>query len=112
MKIHSQPMDLRDYFATAAMQGMVATISNQFELDRMREWAKQNGQTLSQFIASDSYKQADAMIYEREKGTNESVDAMKQKLIEAIQRKHCGLHPNMYMAVEHLIFQLETGLPF
>lgn len=69
MKIHSQPMDLRDYFATAAMQGMVATISNQFELDRMREWAKQNGQTLSQFIASDSYKQADAMIYEREKGT-------------------------------------------
>ncbi|EHU1845168.1 hypothetical protein EKS29_14280 [Acinetobacter baumannii] len=112
MKTHSQPMDLRDYFATAAMQGMVATISNQFELDRLREWAKQNGQTLSQFIASDSYKQADAMIYEREKGTVESIDATKQKLIEAIGRKHSSLHPNMYMTVDHLIFQLETGLPF
>lgn len=52
------------------------------------------------------------MIAECERGTVESVDAMKQKLIEAIQRKHCGLHPNMYMAVEHLIFQLETGMPF
>ncbi|HGW3827322.1 TPA: hypothetical protein ACNICD_003111 [Acinetobacter baumannii] len=112
MKIHSQPMDLRDYFATAAMQGMLATISNQSELDRLRGWAKQNGQTLGQFIASDSYKQADAMIAEREKDTVESVDATKQKLIEAIERKHSNLHPNMHMTVDHLIFQLETGMPF
>ncbi|CAI3129167.1 hypothetical protein B9Y25_06860 [Acinetobacter baumannii] len=95
MKIHSQPMDLRDYFATAAMQGFIST-----------------GLKDRAHIAEVAYQQADAMIEEREKGTNESVDAMKQKLIEAIQRKHCGLHPNMYMTVEHLIFQLETGQPF
>ncbi|MBF9261603.1 hypothetical protein I0P11_10730 [Acinetobacter baumannii] len=112
MKIHSQPIDLRDYFATAAMQGMVSSMKDQEQVDRLRSWAKTKGQTISQFIATDSYKQADAMIAERERGTVESVDAMKQKLIEAIQRKHCGLHPNMYMAVEHLIFQLETGMPF
>ncbi|MFW1760451.1 hypothetical protein [Acinetobacter calcoaceticus] len=95
MKIHSEPMDLRDYFATAAMQGFISA-----------EWKDRT------IIAEAAYNQADAMIAEREKGTVESVDAMKQKLIEAIQRKHCGLHPNMYMAVDHLIFQLETGLPF
>lgn len=58
---------LRDQFAIAAMQGMVSTISSQVELDRLRAWANQNGQTLSQFIASDAYKQADAMLAEREK---------------------------------------------
>ncbi|AUT34487.1 MULTISPECIES: hypothetical protein [Acinetobacter calcoaceticus/baumannii complex] len=84
MKIHSQPMDLRDYLATAAMQGL---------------------------ISSNDHKDR-AIIAEREKGTVESVDATKQKLIEAIERKHSNLHPNMYMAVDHLIFQLETGLPF
>lgn len=96
MKIHSEPMDLRDYFATAAMQGLISA----------------DGCEDRKIIAELAYNQADSMIAEREKGTNESVDAMKQKLIEAIQRKHCGLHPNMYMAVDHLIFQLETGLPF
>ncbi|MDC5100961.1 hypothetical protein NRA35_14135 [Acinetobacter baumannii] len=62
-----ETLTLRDKFAIAAMQGMVATISSQYELDRMRDWAKKNGQTLSQFIASDSYKQADAMLAERSK---------------------------------------------
>lgn len=62
-----ETLTLRDQFAIAAMQGMVATISSQYELDRMRGWAKKNGQTLSQFIASDSYKQADAMLAERSK---------------------------------------------
>ncbi|HEM7530089.1 TPA: hypothetical protein ACF00A_002888 [Acinetobacter nosocomialis] len=95
MKIHSQPMDLRDYFATAAMQGFIS-----------------GGWKDRTVIAETAYNQADAMIAEREKGTTESVDAMKQKLIEAIERKHSNLHPNMYMAVDHLIFQLETGLPF
>lgn len=65
-----ETLTLRDQFAIAAMQGMVATISSQYELDRMRGWVKKNGQTLSQFIASDSYKQADAMLAERSKQAN------------------------------------------
>ncbi|MGX4756840.1 hypothetical protein [Acinetobacter baumannii] len=96
MKIYSQPMDLRDYFAAAAMQGFISSNDHK---DRA-------------IIAEFAYKQADVMIAEREKGTVESVDAVKQKLIEAIERKHSNLHPNIYMAVDHLIFQLETGLPF
>lgn len=56
---------LRDKFAMAAMQGMVLTIDSQQELDRLRSWANQNGMTLSEFIAADSYKQADAMMKER-----------------------------------------------
>lgn len=112
MKIHSTPIDLRDLFANSAMQGMIASISNQYELDRLRSWANQNGQTLSQFIANDAYKQADAMIEEREKGSVETVDSTKQKLIDAINRKHDGLNPTMKESVDHLIFQLETGLPF
>ncbi|HEN9534256.1 TPA: hypothetical protein U9I93_003950 [Acinetobacter baumannii] len=69
-----ETLTLRDQFAIAAMQGMVATISSQYELDRMRGWAKKKGQTLSQFIASDSYKQADAMLAERSK----QVDSAKE----------------------------------
>ncbi|MDO7240297.1 hypothetical protein Q5M79_06270 [Acinetobacter baumannii] len=112
MKIHSQPMDLRDHFATAAMQGMVATISSQFELDRMRGWAKKNGQTLSQFIASDSYKQADAMIAEREKGTVESIDSIKHGLVIAIGHKYPDLEASIHEAADQLIYKLETGLPY
>lgn len=40
MKIHSQPIDLRDYFATAAMQGMVSSMKDQEQVDRLRSWAK------------------------------------------------------------------------
>lgn len=112
MKIHSQPMDLRDYFATAAMQGMVSSMKDQEQVDRLRSWARTKGQTISQFIATDSYKQADAMIAERESGSCESVDSTKQKLVEAINRKHSGLTVSVNESVEQLIFHLETGLPF
>lgn len=58
-------VNLRDHFAGLAMQGMLASIKDQTELDRLRDWARKNNQTLAEFIASDSYKQADAMIAAR-----------------------------------------------
>lgn len=61
-----QGMSLRDYFAAKAMQGMVASIDSQENLDRLRSWSKSQGMSLSEFIARDSYKQADAMIAVRE----------------------------------------------
>ncbi|WGH24498.1 hypothetical protein EAb13_CDS0080 [Acinetobacter phage EAb13] len=56
---------IRDHFAGLAMQGMLASIEDQTQLDRLRDWARKNNQTLAEFIASDSYKQADAMIAAR-----------------------------------------------
>lgn len=58
-------LSMRDEFAKAAMQGMVSSLKDQQQLDRMRQYANQNGMTLSQFIAKDAYKQADAMMRER-----------------------------------------------
>lgn len=95
MKTHSTPIDLRDLFANAAMQGFVS-----------------DGWKDRTIIAEAAYNQADAMIVEREKGSIETVDSTKQKLIDAINRKHDGLNPTINASVDHLIFQLETGKPF
>ncbi len=100
MKIHSQPMDLRDYFATAAMQGELSAQCEDLT------WANEKS------LAVRAYEIADAMIAERESGSCESVDSTKQKLVEAINRKHSGLTASVNESVEHLIFQLETGKPF
>lgn len=95
MKTHSQPMDLRDYFATAAMQGFISA-----------DWKDRT------IIAEAAYNQADAMIAEREKGTVESVDAMKQRLVIAIIHKYPDLKASIHEAADHLIYKLETGLPY
>ncbi|MGX4757147.1 hypothetical protein [Acinetobacter baumannii] len=97
MKIHSQPMDLRDYFATAAMQGYCQNLGFY---------------AIDPDVAKRAYEMADTMIAERESGSCESVDSTKQKLVEAINRKHSGLTVSVNASVEQLIFHLETGLPF
>lgn len=88
-------INLHDQFAMAAMQGFIADGAKDKEL-----------------IAEMSYKQADAMVTEREKGSVESVDLAKKSLVEAINRKHPRLGANVNTSLNHLIFQLETGLPF
>ncbi|WP_303275521.1 hypothetical protein [Acinetobacter soli] len=98
MKIHSTPIDLRDLFANAAMQGMQRDATKY-------DWTPAG-------VAQAAYAQADAMIAEREKGSVETVDSTKQKLIDAINRKYQGLGPEFVMTIDHLIFQLETGKPF
>lgn len=95
MKTHAQPMDLRDYFAAVAMQGFIADGSKDREI-----------------ISELAYKQADAMIAEREKDDVETKDKIKQMLVDAINEKHPGLNPSTVCTAEHLIFNLTTGLPF
>lgn len=95
MKIHSQPMDLRDYFATAAMQGFIS-----------------GGWKDRTIIAEAAYNQADAMIAEREKGTVESIDSIKQGLVIAIGHKYPDLDASIHESANQLIYKLETGLPY
>lgn len=58
-------MTLRDYFAAKAMQGMVSSITDEDGYDRFRAHAAAQGLSVSQWIARDSYKQADAMLEAR-----------------------------------------------
>lgn len=61
-------MTLRDYFAAKAMQGIVGSIDSEEGYTRLVEVAHVNGcQRVSEWIAKDAYKQADAMLAEREK---------------------------------------------
>ncbi len=89
-------IDLRDQFAMAAMQGMSANPNGEdWTFNQIAEWA---------------YKQADAMIAEREKGSVDSVYSTKQELIKAIKEQHgldvSNLH---FLTTGHLIFILRTG---
>lgn len=59
-------MTLRDYFAAKAMQGIVSSIDGESNYDRLRTHAGRQAMTLSQWIARDAYKQADAMMIARE----------------------------------------------
>jgi len=61
-------MSLRDHFAGKAMQGIVGSIDGELCYMRLKEHAARDGLSVSQWIARDSYKQADAMIAERQKG--------------------------------------------
>jgi hypothetical protein len=66
--LHPDPgMTLRDKFAESAMNGIVSSIISGDNYDRLRAVANGRGLTLSQWIARDAYKQADAMIVERQK---------------------------------------------
>jgi hypothetical protein len=62
-------MSLRDYFAAKAMQGIVGSIDSEESYDRLRGHARYVGLSLSQWIARDAYKQADAMLKAREAGS-------------------------------------------
>lgn len=85
-------IDLRDQFAMAAMPTLIMM-----------------GRT-EEKVAELAYKQADAMIAEREKGSVDSVYSTKQELIKAIKEQHgldvSNLH---FLTTGHLIFILRTG---
>ncbi|UJA04203.1 hypothetical protein F9230_07510 [Acinetobacter johnsonii] len=92
-------MDLRDQFAIAALQGLLAN-------------SGMNTGNADFVIAEATYRFADAMIAEREKDDVETKDKIKQMLVDAINEKHPGLNPSTVCTAEHLIFNLTTGLPF
>lgn len=85
-------IDLRDQFAMAAMPALIMM-----------------GRTEDK-VAELAYKQADAMIAEREKGSVDSVYSTNQELIKAIKEQHgldvSNLH---FLTTGHLIFILRTG---
>ena len=59
-------MALRDYFAAKAMQGIVSSIDGEDNYRRLRGHAAAAGLSVSEWIARDAYKQADAMLKARE----------------------------------------------
>lgn len=64
-----QKRELRDYFAARAMQGIVGSIDSEENYVRLADLAKVDClETVSAWIAREAYKQADAMLREREKG--------------------------------------------
>lgn len=58
----------RDWFAGLAMQGIVSSIDSEDNYQRLRNLAEIGGMTVSQWIARDAYKQADAMLVARAVG--------------------------------------------
>ena len=65
-------MALRDYFAAKAMQGIVSSIDGEGSYQRLRGHAADVGLSVSEWIAHDAYKQADAMLKERDKTPGQS----------------------------------------
>ena len=59
-------MTLRDYFAAKAMQGIVSSIDGEDNYRRLRGHAAAAELSVSEWIARDAYKQADAMLKARE----------------------------------------------
>lgn len=80
-------MSMRQHYAGLAMQGMVSSIHNEAAYQRLREHAARDGLNVSQWIARDSFKQADAMVVageqqsELERVTAER-DAMARGILE------------------------------
>lgn len=81
-------MTLRDYFAAKAMQGIVSSIDGEDNYRRLRGHATDAGLSVSEWIARDSYKQADAMLKARNHSVGQSendrrvaacLDARKQR---------------------------------
>ena len=60
-------MTLRDYFASKVMQAMITGIDTDEKFTRYRNIASEKGISVSEWIASDAYKQADAMMKFRSK---------------------------------------------
>lgn len=58
-------MSLRDHFAGLAMQGIVSSIHSEEDYQRIWKLAQYGGLKVSEWIARDSYKQADAMLRAR-----------------------------------------------
>lgn len=62
--------DMRDMFAAHCMNGIVSSIVSDTEYLRLWNVANSCNLTLSQWIARDAYKQADAMMAAREPATS------------------------------------------
>lgn len=60
-------MSLRDLFAAVTLHGIVSGINSEHDYQRLRGHAQAKGLSVSQWIAVDAYKQADAMIAEGKK---------------------------------------------
>jgi hypothetical protein len=58
---------LRDYFAVTISHGIVSSIRSEADYRRLRELGYPLGLTVSQWIARDAYKQADALLAERDR---------------------------------------------
>lgn len=56
----------RELFAAMAMQGIVGSISSEAEYQRLRALASAECLNVSQWIARDAVKQADALLVELE----------------------------------------------
>ena len=92
-------MDLRDQFAMAALQGLLAN-------------SGMNTGNADFVIAEATYRFADAMIAEREKDDVETKDQIKQMLVDAIKEEHPDMQTTVFLPARDLIYQLTTGLPF
>lgn len=57
-------MTIRQRFAMAAMQAIVSSIDGEDSYQRLRHHAMAEGMTVSQWIARDSVKQAEALLVE------------------------------------------------
>ena len=64
--ISSSGLTVRDYFAAKAMQGVVSSIATEGDYRRLSGHASASGLTVSEWIARDAFKQADAMLKARE----------------------------------------------
>lgn len=66
---HYGGMSLRDYFAAKCCAAMVSSIRSDDDYNRAAHIAADHGgKSVSQWFASEAYKQADAMLAERAKG--------------------------------------------
>lgn len=88
-------MDLRDQFAMAALQGLLANLG-------------MNTGNADFVIAEATYRFADAMIEVREKDSVDSVTDAKAQLIRAIELEH-NITVSEDLCVVHLIHCLRFG---
>lgn len=110
----STGMTLREHFAGLAMQGMVSSIHTEAGYLRLRSMAAEHGLTVSQWIARDSFKQADAMLAadeqpsELERITAER-DTMARAILQWWEDHQAGMGP-ISGEPEFVAMAIETGV--
>ena len=84
--IEEHGMTLRDYFAAKTCAAMVSTIANDDDYVRAKKIAEIHSFShVSEWFAHDAYKQADAMLAEREIEVTIGVRALIYEMLEALQ---------------------------
>lgn len=61
-KMTDDNISKRDYFAGKAMAAMIQSIDSENNYLRFKEHANEKNMSVSEWIATESYKQADAML--------------------------------------------------